>query len=87
MFASTPHPPYYAIIFTSKKSPNDEGVHETAAKLLALMQDQSGFLGVENAYGEAEITVSYWEDLASIAKWKKCGPCFSPNPRRTKLVC
>ena len=71
MFASTPHPPYYAVIFTAKKSSNDKGYHETAAKLLALVQDQSGFLGFENADGEAEITVSYWEDLASIAKWKK----------------
>ena len=44
MFASTPSPPYYAVIFTAKKSPNDEGYHETAAKLMALVQDQSGFL-------------------------------------------
>ena len=71
MFASTPHPPYYAVIFTAKKSTDDEGVHETATKLLGLVQDHPGFLGVENVDGAAEITLSYWEDLASIAKWKK----------------
>ena len=71
MFATTPEPPYYAVIFTSQRV-NDEGYDETSDRMLVLAQQQPGFLGIESARGEngVGITVSYWRDLESIANWK-----------------
>ena len=71
MFASTPEPPYYAVIFTSQKV-NDDGYAEMSARMMELAQQQPGFLGIESARGTdgVGITVSYWRDLESIANWK-----------------
>lgn len=71
MFASTPEPPYYAVIFTSKRV-DDTGYAETSARMMELAAQQPGFLGVESARGAdgVGITVSYWRDLESIANWK-----------------
>jgi heme-degrading monooxygenase HmoA len=67
--ASTPDPPYYAVIFTSSRSEADEeGYLETAGRMLELAADQPGYLGVELAAG---ITISYWRDEESIAAWKR----------------
>ena len=70
--AQTPAAPYYAVIFTSLRSPVDEGYGDMADKMVALAAQQPGFLGVESAReGEGlGITVSYWRDLESIARWK-----------------
>ncbi|MEY3247976.1 MAG: hypothetical protein RL742_19 [Bacteroidota bacterium] len=66
---------YYAVIFTSKRTPddplNDDGYADTAARMLELAAQQPGFLGVESARQEIGITVSYWESLEAIAQWKK----------------
>ena len=72
MFANTPKPPYYAVIFTSLKSNDDNGYEEMAKRMVELVSNQDGFLGYEslrdkNGFG---ITVSYWRDLESINKWK-----------------
>jgi len=71
MFASTPKPPYYAVIFTSLKA-SDEGYAETSARMNELARQQPGFLGIESARGDdgVGITVSYWTDLESIRAWK-----------------
>lgn len=66
----TPTPPYYAVIFTSLKTENNEGYENTADKMMELVQQQEGFLGVESARDGIGITVSYWRDLESIKKWK-----------------
>ena len=71
MIAKTPEPPYFAVIFTSIKTPRDEGYNEMAEKMIALAAKQEGFLGVEAARNEIGITVSYWKDVASIKKWKE----------------
>lgn len=71
MISTTPQPPYYAVIFTSIKTPRDEGYNEMADKMIALAAKQEGFLGVEAARNEIGITVSYWKDVASIIKWKE----------------
>ena len=68
--ASTPRPPYYAVIFTSLRTPIDEGYGETAQRMVELAQQQPGFLGVESAREDMGITVSYWADLESIKAWK-----------------
>ena len=70
MIAETPKPPYYAVIFTSKRSDGDKGYAAMADKMVELAQKQPGFLGVESARSEIGITVSYWKDLAAIQQWK-----------------
>jgi len=69
--ATTPKPPYYAVIFTSTRTKVDGGYGEMAARMVELAAGQPGFLGVESARDELGITVSYWESLESIAAWKR----------------
>ncbi len=71
MIANTPKPPYYAVIFSSTNTKDLEGYSETADLMVELASRQEGFLGVESAKNELGITVSYWEDLDSIKKWKE----------------
>ncbi len=67
-----PEPPYYAIIFTSRRrvQPGD-GYGETADRMEELAAQQPGFLGVESARGSdgLGITVSYWATLADVRAW------------------
>jgi heme-degrading monooxygenase HmoA len=70
MLAKTPVPPYYAVIFTSVRTVGDKGYAEMADRMVELVKDQDGFLGMESARNEVGITVSYWRDLDSIRKWK-----------------
>lgn len=69
MPAQTPEPPYYAVIFTSVRTPADDGYAETADRMFELAAEQDGYLGVESAKGADGITVSYWRDEAAIAAW------------------
>ena len=69
-FAETPEPPYYAVIFTSRRTEEDAGYNDMAMRMLELAQEQPGFLGVESARDGVGITVSYWLDLAAIRAWK-----------------
>lgn len=68
--AGTPPPPYYAVIFTSEKNPEEAGYAEMSDAMITLAAQQDGFLGMESARSGAGITVSYWRDTASIRKWK-----------------
>ena len=70
MIANTPTPPYYAVIFTSIRSNIDAGYADMANRMVELASQQPGFLGAESARDGVGITVSYWQDLASIANWK-----------------
>lgn len=69
-FATTPEPPYYAVIFSSVRHAGDHGYAAMADTMLDLASRQPGFLGVESARAELGITVSYWTDLESIRNWK-----------------
>jgi len=40
LIASTPKPPYYAVIFTSQRTEGDNGYAEMAAKMLELAAQQ-----------------------------------------------
>jgi heme-degrading monooxygenase HmoA len=73
MFANTPEPPYYAVIFTSQRTAGDDGYADTAERMVALAVQQPGFLGVESARGTdgAGITVSYWASEDAIAAWRQ----------------
>ena len=66
-------PSYYAVIFTSSfQNEVDLSAYQEMAKMmLELAKDQPGFLGYETAREEVGITVSYWQDLESISKWKE----------------
>ena len=68
--ANTPEPPYYAVIFTSKKISEDKGYSEMANRMVELVSKQEGFLGFESAREDLGITISYWKDIESIKKWK-----------------
>ena len=69
---NTPAPPYYAVIFTSLRTPADQGYGLMADRMVELASSQPGFLGVESTRGAdgLGITVSYWKDEASIKAWK-----------------
>ena len=69
--ATTPHPPYYAVIFTSVRTDGDNGYGEMAARMLELASEQPGFLGFESARQEIGISVSYWSTLEAIQAWKE----------------
>ena len=63
--------PYYAVIFTSKKSEDLEGYQRTAEKMEELVKNQAGFLGMDTAKSDIGITISYWDSLDSIKHWKQ----------------
>ena len=71
-FAATPEPPYYAVIFSSRRTAGDAGYDAMSATMLDLALAQPGCLGAESAR-DADgfgITVSYWADEASLLAWK-----------------
>jgi heme-degrading monooxygenase HmoA len=70
MLAKTPKPPYYAVIFSAAQSATLDGYDAMAERMVELASQQDGFLGVESAQGNPEITVSYWKDEESILKWR-----------------
>ncbi|MFD0712555.1 antibiotic biosynthesis monooxygenase family protein [Paenibacillus sp. GCM10027626] len=69
--AQTPKAPYYAVIFTSERTDEDKGYSEMVEEMVKLASVQPGFLGVESAREGLGITVSYWESLEAIQKWKQ----------------
>ncbi len=69
--APTPEPPYYAVIFTSLRTSDDQGYADMAARMEALAAQQPGFLGIESVREGVGITVSYWDSLAAIRAWKQ----------------
>lgn len=72
MIAGTPEPPYFAVIFSSQRTPGDRGYARMAERMVELAAAQPGFLGVESARAADGfgLTVSYWRDEAAIAAWK-----------------
>ena len=71
--ARTPDPPYYAVIFTSRRTEGDNGYGDMTDRMVELAAQQPGFLGVESARGAdgLGITVSYWQSEEAIAAWKR----------------
>ena len=71
--ATTPKPPYYAVVFTAQRTDRDAtGYAEAAEQMLALAASQPGYLGVESVRDASGlgITVSYWKDRESIQCWR-----------------
>jgi heme-degrading monooxygenase HmoA len=71
--ASTPEPPYYAVIFTSQRTEGDRGYGSMSERMAQIAATMPGFLGLEaardaNGFG---LTVSYWESEEAIRNWKQ----------------
>lgn len=81
--AETPQAACYAVIFTSRRSKEDNGYEETARRMLALASRQPGFLGIESARNQdgLGITVSYWTDLDAIKAWQE-----NPEHRQAQIL-
>ncbi len=68
----TARPPYYAVIFTSIRADGDDaGYAAASARMIELAGGMDGFLGVDSARDGIGITVSYWQDEASIVAWRR----------------
>jgi len=70
MIAKTPKAPYYAVIFSTLRTNVDEGYLEAAERMEELAKRQEGYFGIESVRNELGITVSYWDSLEAIQKWK-----------------
>ena len=68
-FAPLPAPPYYAVVFASRRTAVDAADAATAERMLAMTAQQPGFLGVDSARDAAGfgITLSYRDSEAAIA--------------------
>ena len=51
MFANTPEPPYWAVIFTSIREDADDGYGAMSARMEELAAQQPGYLGIESSRG------------------------------------
>jgi heme-degrading monooxygenase HmoA len=71
-FAILPEPPYYSVIFSSQRTPGENGYGLMADRMVELAAEQPGYLGVESVRGidGFGITVSYWASLDAIAAWR-----------------
>jgi len=73
-FARLPSPPYYAVVFSSRRRGDEgDGYAETAARMEALVREQPGFLGAESTRGADGfgITVAYFDSEEAILAWRR----------------
>lgn len=65
--------PYYAVIFSSRRTEADaEGYQQMNERMSELAARQPGYLGIEsyrNEKGEG-VTISYWQSEEDIRNWK-----------------
>lgn len=66
-------PPYYAVIFTAKRSNNLTHYASTAAKMEQLAAQQPGYLGfVASSCADGRtVATSYWQSNADILNWQQ----------------
>jgi heme-degrading monooxygenase HmoA len=70
VIASTPEPPYWAAIFTTRQTSDVEGYGEMAAEMERLAAQQPGYLGIETLHNGGDgITVSYWKTEDDLRAW------------------
>lgn len=64
--------PYYAVIFTSRKSVEPSGYPDVSQRMQALCEAQPGFLHMVHSTTDEgnSVTTCYWQDLDSISAWK-----------------
>ncbi len=62
----------YVVIFTRRLSGQSADYDRVSDRMLELAEQQEGFIAFNSASGaDLGISVSYWEDLASIRLWKE----------------
>ncbi|MGP6424262.1 antibiotic biosynthesis monooxygenase family protein [Pseudomonas pharyngis] len=68
-----PNTACFAVIFTSTRTEGDNGYAEASERMMQLVAEQPGFLGVDSIRGAdgVGITVSYWESEAAILAWRE----------------
>lgn len=73
MWATTPRPPYVAVIFSSQRSGGEADYADMADRMGRLAARQPGYLGEESVRDAAGfgITVSYWSDEAAVSAWRQ----------------
>ena len=73
MFAKTPKPPYFTVVFTSQRTRVEEGYTEMNDSLWNDAQKLGGFLGSESLRNEDGfgVTVLYFKDMETIQEWSK----------------
>jgi heme-degrading monooxygenase HmoA len=71
-FATTPDPPYIAVIFSSQRAGDHEGYEAMSALMVKLSMAHDGCLGAESTRDSEGfgITVSYWTTEQAVADWK-----------------
>jgi heme-degrading monooxygenase HmoA len=72
--ATTPQPPYYAVIFSSVRTgEDDQGYAAAADRMVELASEQPGYLGVDSVRDATGvgITVSYWSSETAISAWRR----------------
>lgn len=73
-FARLPQPPYYAVIFSSRRRGDErDGYAEMSARMAELVAQQPGYLGAESTrdvdgFG---ITVAYFDSEEAILAWRR----------------
>lgn len=65
LYANTPTPPYYAVIFKAKQSTSTKEYETAVNQLREIAELEEGFLGVESAGSGFEITVF------TVRQWDK----------------
>lgn len=73
-FAPLPDPPYWAVIFSSRRSAvDDDGYGRTAERMAELAREQPGYLGMESTRGVDGfgITIAYWRTPEDIVAWRR----------------
>lgn len=63
-------PPFYAVVFISRKGEDTAGYEATDQRMMELAAQQPGFLGYSSVGGDADhIFISYWESEAHLKSW------------------
>ena len=72
--ARTPAPPYYAVIFTSRRTAGDAGYGAMSEKMVDLGSRYDGFLGIESARGADGVGIfAGEEELACVVEVVRAG--------------
>jgi heme-degrading monooxygenase HmoA len=78
-FARLPEPPYWAVVFSSRRraadppdDAPDDGYGAAADRMARLASGYDGFLGIESTRGPDGfgVTVSYWSSPEAIRAWR-----------------
>ena len=63
----------YAVIFTSTRTEGDNGYAAASERMMELVNQQPGFLGIDSIRGAdgVGITISYWDSESAILAWRQ----------------